>query len=240
MLVEDAVGYWTGISQPAKSISRAPQRAMTLDQRGLKQRLRLPSAGRSRHASTPATDSAVSTTWRSVGIAEQRAGFVDRAPSAPRRTRGRAGPGCRRSPPSGRSGRSCGCASPLWVKKYSIGADRRDDADLQPGLLGDLAQGGLLDALGVVGRSLGKRPARAVALAAAPAEADLESRRPSSRMTTPPHDVARAVRARRLLGGPLLLVQPRHGAALRGRARCGTLYGSAAPDDRRRSGAGPL
>ena len=55
------------------------------------------------------------------------------------------------------------------------GADRCVDADLQPGLLGNLAQGRLLDALGVIRRSLGKRPARAVPLAAAPAKADLES-----------------------------------------------------------------
>ena len=67
-------------------------------------------------------------------------------------------------------------ARPALGEEVLDGADRCVDLYLQPGLLGDLAQGGLLDALGVIGRSLGKRPAGAVALATSSPEADLESR----------------------------------------------------------------
>ena len=69
MLLEDARRVLDGHLPAGKVDQPRAQRAMPLDERGLKMvRLSAPSSAVGcRHASTPATDSAVSTTWRSVG-----------------------------------------------------------------------------------------------------------------------------------------------------------------------------
>ena len=63
---------------------------------------------------------------------------------------------------------------PDWTNAVLDRVERAGDADLQPGLLLDLADGRLLAALAGVGRALGERPGPPVALA--PAAADDEPR----------------------------------------------------------------
>ena len=123
--------YWTGISQPPNSISRAPsarwmsmsavswscslgarRRRRRRSRRGQPGAPRGPAAaearrGRRRRARARSRSSA--------GRAPRRTG-----PSAPARTRGRGATGRRRSAPSGSSGRSCGSGCRPGRTSYSI------------------------------------------------------------------------------------------------------------------------
>ena len=95
-------------------------------------------------------------------------------------------------------------------------SDRREDAHLEARLLDDLAERGLLDRLGAVRRPLGQRPAYAVAVAPAHAQAQL-----GIAVDGADHDAAARGGAGR--APPPISVwsvcagQPRHGAALRDR-----------------------
>ena len=82
-------------------------------------------------------------------------------------------------------------ARPAADEEVADVADRLLDLDPQAGLLARLAQRRLLQGLAGVGRALGKRPQRRMA---AMDEGDLECDRRSDRWTTPPADVARALR----------------------------------------------
>ena len=151
------------MSQPAKSISRAPSATWRVGQRGLVRPrrstavghgqavARRSAGGRRRHRSTAAR-------------APIRVGRGRRAPARSRRSASSpasskrdpadllelvvvARRGRRRSAPSGSSGPSCGCACRDWTNQYSIESSGAGDPDLEPGLLGDLAEGGLLGRL---------------------------------------------------------------------------------------------
>ena len=99
-------------------------------------------------------------------------------------------------------------ARALLDEEVLDGPDGRQDADLEPGLLLDLAQGGLLHGLVAVGRSLGQRPGDAVALPAPAAEHQLGAR---SALAQDHPAGRRRPRARHPLAS--WLRQPRHGVA---------------------------
>ena len=175
MLVEDAGRVLDGHLPAGEVDQPRAKRAMPLDEGGTKMSASAPLSALGRHASTPATDNAVSTTWRSVGIAEQSAGLVDRHPAhlielvvvllqaAASRLH------------QEEMNRLVD-ARPALGEEVLDGPDRRVDLDLEPSLLGDLTEGRLLDALGLIRRSLGSVQLDAVPLAASPAETDLEPR----------------------------------------------------------------
>ncbi len=150
--------YWTGISQPANSISRAPRAAVAIARAGSRGR----PGRRPRRSPAPSRPGAAAGLARAGGRSASRAPaarrheralglegqdrrrLVEVDPADLRRTRGRARRGRRRSAPSGSSGRSCGCASPRLDEPVLDRVERPGDPDLEPGLLGDLAEGGLL------------------------------------------------------------------------------------------------
>ena len=208
--------YWTGISQPAKSISRAAERAVSLDQRGLEQ---LAAVGCVRAVESA---SCVDSGRRQRLLddlalgreAHQLARLVDRHPAdlvelvvvVVQAAAGRL--------PSGSSGRSCGCASPCWVKKYSMaptGATMRTSSPVSSATSRSAVSSTVSPSSGVPLGSVQLEPSRSRRRR----PRQISSPQSVSRMTTPPHDVARAVRAPGGCGpvAPCLSAAPRRGAA---------------------------
>ena len=121
--------YWTGMSQPPNSISRAPSsRWVSVSGRDVDRRLERVGHGAASAEAEPAGGTSAVVAPGPAGSGELGGRPRDegalglegqhRRPrrrtgsSGPRRTRDRDGPGRRRSDPSGSSGRSCGCACP--------------------------------------------------------------------------------------------------------------------------------
>ena len=114
--------YWTGISQPPNSISRAPSASCALVERAsggsarLERRRSRRGLGRGRGVASAGAgrDAAARRRGRRAPARSRTsassARLVEVDPADLRRTRGRGGRGRRRSAPSGSSGRSCGCA----------------------------------------------------------------------------------------------------------------------------------
>ena len=128
--------YWTGISQPANSIIRAPSARVPVGERRLVER----SAAVARdlaHGRRRPTAAGPAATCTDRVPRRSTARPPGRRARAPSRRSGRrrlvetdpadlvelvvvARPGRRRSAPSGSSGRSCGSASRDWTNQYSI------------------------------------------------------------------------------------------------------------------------
>ena len=166
------------MSQPPNSISRAPSAACR-SASGVVVRLCRESGVASTRGfgHEPAPDRAAGSTELRrpgdegpLGLEGQRGRrLVEPDPADLARTRGRGGRGRRRSAPSGSSGRSCGSACPPGRSSTRSSRGARDP-DLEPGLLGDLAQGGLLGGLAAVRRALREGPGPTVPLATATAD----------------------------------------------------------------------
>ena len=184
--------YWTGISQPPKSMKRAPaatcrswRAVRRAGSRSRRPRCRGHAApDRAQHARRPAAPGPGCRARSGSSCSASASPSAD--PARPPRTRGRGRPGRPRPPPSGSSGRSCRCGD----RPRTNGSGCRRPAPrmrtCEPGLLGHLAQRRLLRRLVAVGRALGQRPGHAVALAAAACPARPRGRARPRRRTIPP------------------------------------------------------
>ena len=199
--------YWTGIRQPENSIIRAWSAVVAVRERRLVNGVALDrGVGHEAASAAPALARGIPTVGRSV--AEQVRGTRDE------RALGLEGQDRRGLPEVDPAHLVELVVMPVEVAAHGFhhevvdglvdpraGLDepvfdvveRPSDADLQAGLLADLAQGRLLGGLTALGRALGQGPGPAVAFAPATADRRVGVARPRYRTTMPPADVAVAV-----------------------------------------------